>query len=142
MSGSIIYRLNVNNLDAEPENTQITSSTFFDFYDKTLITNSNNDIKLYSVIEENGDVKFTLNENLSFFTGKTTLGIITENSVIYYYDSNVNTLFSYNDGSQTKKEIAVINSINHFTKLGDYIYYTSINEGLFRIDLKNLNKMF
>ncbi len=141
LSGSIIYRLNVNNLDAEPENTQITSSTFFDFYDKTLITNSNNDIKLYSVIEENGDVKFTLNENLSFFTGKTTLGIITENSVIYYYDSNVNTLFSYNDGSQTKKEIAVINSINHFTKLGDYIYYTSINEGLFRIDLKNLNKI-
>ena len=133
LSNSRLYYVPANDLSAEPTETSITSSNFFQIKDGFLLTNTNNSIVIYQVSIE--DKPSFIKKSTHNFTTKNAF-ISSENNVYYLFGGK---LYCFDIQSSTSYEVAVVPvDVNYMAEINGYVFLSS-GSGIYKVE-KGVNK--
>ncbi len=135
VSGSEIYYLDINDLTKQPVNTGIYASTYISVHDNTIITNTNDSIKVYELSTESNAPVFTFRYSIM---AESFIGYIDSGKNIYYQNANGFYYYSLENGTIYEIFKGENKTAISLTGIGNNLYYTT-TDGLYSLE-KGENK--
>ncbi len=131
VSGSMVYYVNINELDKTPVLSDVYASTFISINGNTLLTNTNNSLKLYTISIDNGALIFTHRHTI---LNESFIGYVDEFKNVYYQNANGFSYYSFTDNtiySIVKNELKTAISMVVY---GNYLYFTT-TDGVYKLEI-------